>query len=484
MVAAQLLNDTEPVPGLEQLQADISAAGGGALLAERIICHCNWAQLLRAPLTQEDSGAVAVAFETLVGDDTPDSTVYRFAVAVAGCCDIDTLTSLADLESVEELPFGEFYLYVLDQILCHPIPAGDAAMLLGGLQLHECDVHQYLAKTLVEKGTVGLLVPWVLNGATAGAAIGLLHELVPYETDIWRMALQAQPVILERVCSLTQDVAARNSAFQFLRLLCAERLIEVDATNEEQLLTAVRAVPIALAAAAEGSTLSAAAVRAAGAEYRFHGPPGLSGPDELAWNGLTFLNEVRVAAPGHIVADVAVLRAVAASVLAHANQHVTEEAYRFLCWALMTSPGMVHGVEAALPGICRDMPYQSPASPMPPACGLLFVMQKLPAGLRLLAKNQVVATALAQIRSDLEHQVGDERTLVCVQMLRCLLESDQASAVREMMISCSARDLVAMVGAVDARQLRRTIEKDDYEKDSMLRLTQYQVALHIARLLD
>jgi hypothetical protein len=73
----------EPVPGFEQLQPDISAAGGEYLLAERILADPGWARLPRAPLDDAGAHTVTKVFNPRVGRSQPCTTSRSRSPAVA-----------------------------------------------------------------------------------------------------------------------------------------------------------------------------------------------------------------------------------------------------------------------------------------------------------------------------------------------------------------------------------------------------------------
>lgn len=270
-----------------------------------------------------------------------------------------------------------YFEYVLNLLLHQPIRAMDAALLLGGLQLARHDVHKWMALRLVEDGTVGRLMVWVMREETAGAAVQLLCSLVTVEPhNIWQMAMQAEPAMLSRLCALTEDGAARKSAFHLLRVLCQQDLIELDTANQNHLREAVHAVP---------PTLAAAAAAVAGAQRWVGGRPEQSEADFLALSCFHFLGRVRTENPGLIDGDAALVRAVAASASAHTVPGVTNWAYDFLDAALQVSPELVHEVEAALPGLRRDVAHYPFGDNK--ACGMLMRIMMLPGGPRLLARN-------------------------------------------------------------------------------------------------
>jgi hypothetical protein len=344
-VAAQLLSG-EPVTGSAQLHSDISTAGGEHLLAECILTDRGWARMPRALLSHNSARMVGEMFDPHC---QPDSCLYHLGVTIACCCDANTLSSLYDLGST-------YFDYVLSQLLDQPIPASDALLLLEGLQLAREDILETIARNLLEHGMGHRLVAWVMNEATAGAAVGLLCSLVGANLEIWLMASHAGPTILARVCALTRDCDARTPAFSLLRLVSYQSLIDVDTPIDDHLPTALRAVPFALAAAAEGAAEAQSEDEVRRSTF---GPPGLSSADGLAWSCLGFLNMLQNENPGLLCGETAVLRAVAASASAHTNPDVTELAYDFLDWALQCWSGIrPTDVKAALPGMMRDLAHQ------------------------------------------------------------------------------------------------------------------------------
>jgi hypothetical protein len=348
-VAARLLTG-EPLAGFEQMQPDISAAGGEYLLAERILSDRRWSWLPRSRLTSAGARTLANVFDPM---RPPDSCTDQLAVAVSCCCDARSLSKICDLG-------GVYFEYVLNLLLDHPVPVPErhAALLLGGLQLAEQDNLELMAESLLEQGTVGQLVTWVFKEGTADAALGLLIPLVVYESSVWHMAVEAEPALPARVCALTHHGAACASAFHLLRVLCREQLIELDAPNEDQLPADVRAVPDALAFSADGVTGAASCDEA---DSGSRGPPELSGGERLAWICLVFLNILQKANPS-LVQDAKVLRAVSASLSAHTSPHVTGLAYEFVNQALEASPEMEgdEDVQEPLSGLLRDANRHSP----------------------------------------------------------------------------------------------------------------------------
>jgi hypothetical protein len=367
--------------------------------------------------------------------------MHHLAVAVACCCDVNTLNRLFEFG-------GVYFEYVLVQLLGNNVPARDATLLLGMLQLVRHDIHEFIVGELLDNNTVDRLVAWVSNEETANAALGLLCALVGIRFEIWHTALQIEPAMLARLCALTRDGPERASAFYLLRVLCEYNLIEIDMANEDELPAALRALPAALADAGAGRSSASVAVDSAEPTSWNNEPPRLSDPDGLAWSCLLFLDYIWAAEPGLLNGDL--LSSIAASASAHPERRVTALAYSLLDGALKAVPGRLQEVDAALPGICRDLTRFS--SGCSKACRVLEGILKMPGGHKLLANEQMVSAALAFIRSNVKERLGDSDVFAVVKLLCELLETDQAPVVRAMMIRSGAHELIALVGKVRAPQ--------------------------------